>query len=172
MSRKSKFSPKLLAVMGVLVAMEVIIAQFVTFRPTQSMKLSLDFIPIVIAGILFGPVPAMIVGLLADILGAFLFPVGPYFPGFTVTAALTGLLYGALLHKSQSMPRIAAAVGLQQWVLSLLLNSFWLHILYGWPYLPTMLGRLAQCGILTVVQLVFLPIIARTIQSAGKQVRI
>lgn len=166
--QKLKFTPRVLTVLGVLIALEIVIAQFVTFRPAQSLKLSLDFVPIVIAGILFGPVPAMLVSILADVLGAFVFPVGPYFPGFTVTAALTGLLYGALLHEKQSMPRIALAVGVQQWVLSLLLNSFWLCVLYEWPYLPTLTGRLGQCGIMTAVQLVFIPIIVRTAETIRK----
>ena len=170
--KKLRFTPKMLSVMGVLIALEIVIAQFVTFRPTQSIKLSLDFIPIVIAGILYGPVPALIISILADILGAFLFPVGPYFPGFTATAALTGLLYGALLHEKQTMPRIAISVGVQQWMLSLGLNTFWLHVLYGMPYLATLFGRLVQVGIMTVVQIVFIPIIARTIQTVGKKARI
>ena len=170
--KKLIFTPKMLTVMGVLIALEVVIAQFITFRPTQSIKLSLDFVPIVMAGILYGPVPAMLISILADILGAFIFPVGPYFPGFTVTAAFTGLLYGALLHEKQTMPLVAVSVGLQQWVLSLLLNTFWLHILYGMPYLPTLLGRLVQVAIMTVVQIVFIPIIARTIQTIGKRAAI
>ena len=81
--QKTKFTPRLLATMGVLIALEIVIAQFLTIRPTNSIKISPDFIPVVVAGILFGPVPAMIMSMLADILGAFLFPVGPFFPGFT-----------------------------------------------------------------------------------------
>ena len=142
---KNKFSTKMLAVMSILVALEVIIARFGTIR-------------------------AVIISILADVLGAFLFPVGPYFPGFTLTAALTGLLYGLLLHKSQSLPRVALAVVLQQAVLSLGLNTYWLHILYGMPYVPTLVTRLVQAGIVTAVQLVVIPLIAKTIQQAEKRI--
>ena len=169
--QKQKISTKMLAVMGVLIALEVVIAHFVTFRPTQTMKLSLDFLPIVIAGVMFGPVPAMIIGMLADVLGAFIFPVGPYFPGFTVTAALTGLVYGLLLHRDQSMIRIVIAVAIQQWVLSLLLNTFWLKVLYGMPYIPTLVGRIPQTAILTAVQLILIPIIVKVIHEIGKRAR-
>ena len=169
--QKQKISTKMLAVMGVLIALEVVISHFVTFRPTQTMKLSLDFLPIVIAGVMFGPVPAMIIGMLADVLGAFIFPVGPYFPGFTVTAALTGLVYGLLLHKDQSMIRIVIAVAIQQWVLSLLLNTFWLKVLYGMPYIPTLVGRIPQTAILTAVQLILIPIIVKVIHEIGKRAR-
>ena len=163
---KHKFSTKMLAVMSILVALEVIIARFGTIRPTESIKISLDFIPIVAAAILYGPVPAVIISILADVLGAFLFPVGPYFPGFTLTAAMTGLLYGLLLHKSQRMPRVVIAVLLQQVVLSLGLNTLWLHILYGLPYLPTLTARLVQAAI---VQLVMIPLIAKTVKEAEKR---
>ena len=169
--QKSKFTTRMLATMSILIALEVVIARFGTLRPTESIKISLDFIPIVIAGILYGPVPALIISILADVLGAFLFPVGPFFPGFTVTAALTGLLYGALLHQEQSMPRVVLTVVLQQGILSLLLNTFWLHILYGMPYVPTLVGRLVQAGIVTALQIILIPIIARTIREVEKRVK-
>lgn len=163
------FTTRMMAVLSVLLALEVIIARFGTIRPSESIKLSLDFIPVVIAAILFGPIPAIIMSILADILGAFLFPVGPFFPGFTLTAAATGLIYGLILHKSQSFPRILIAVLLQQLFCSLILNTFWLHLLYGMPYLPTMAARLIQCAIMVAIQLVMIPIIAKTIQSIEKR---
>ena len=168
MSQK-RFNTKTMAVLSILLALEIIIARFGTIRPSESIKLSLDFIPVVIAAILYGPIPAVVMSILADILGAFLFPVGPFFPGFTVTAAVTGLIYGLLLYKSQSFPRVLLAVVLQQLVCSLLLNTFWLHVLYGLPYLPTMAARLIQCAIMAALQLVLIPVIARTIQSIEKR---
>ena len=166
---KNRFSTKMLATLSILVAMEVIIARFGTIRPTESIKISLDFIPIVIAAVLYGPAPAVIMSILADVLGAFLFPVGPFFPGFTLTAAVTGLIYGLLLHKSQSMPRVVCAVVLQQLVCSMVINTFWLHVLYGLPYLPTMAARLVQCAVVTAMQIVVIPLIAKTILSVHKR---
>ena len=167
--RKKHFTPKMMAVLSLLLALEVIIARFGTIRPSESLKLSLDFVPIVVAAILFGTVPAVVMSVLADILGAFLFPVGPFFPGFTVTAALTGLIYGLLLHRSRSFPTILAAVLLQQLICSLLINTFWLHLLYGLPYLPTMVARLIQCAVMAALQLVLIPLIVKTIQTIEKR---
>lgn len=167
--KKKIFSTQMMAVLSVLLALEVIIARFGTIRPSESIKLSLDFIPVVIAAILYGPIPAVVMSILADILGAFLFPVGPFFPGFTLTAALTGLIYGMLLHKSQSFPRILIAVLLQQLLCSMLLNTFWLHVLYGMPYLPTMAARLIQCAVMAALQLVMIPILVKAIQSLEKR---
>ena len=170
--KKQVFTTKTLAVMSLLVAIEVIIARFGTIRPTNSLKLSLDFVPVVISAILFGPFPAMIISILADVLGAFLFPVGPFFPGFTVTAAMTGLLYGFLLYKDQSMPRIVLAVLLQQGILSLLLNTFWLKVLYGLPYLPTLVGRLVQAGVMSALQIVLIPLLAKAIKDVEKRAKL
>ena len=172
MQKKPIFTTKMLAVMSLLVALEVIIARFGTLRPTESIKLSLDFIPVVVSAVLFGPVPAMIISILADVLGAFLFPVGPFFPGFTVTAALTGLLYGALLYREQNMSRIILAVVLQQGILSLLLNTFWLKVLYGLPYLPTLVGRLVQAGIMSALQIVLIPLLARAVKDVEKRAKL
>ncbi len=172
MQKKPIFTTKMLAVMSLLVALEVIIARFGTLRPTESIKLSLDFIPVVVSAVLFGPVPAMIISILADVLGAFLFPVGPFFPGFTVTAALTGLLYGALLYQEQTMPRILLAVVLQQGILSLLLNTFWLKVLYGLPYLPTLVGRLVQAGVMSALQIVLIPLLAKAVKDVEKRAKL
>ena len=167
--QKNRFTPKMMAILSILLALEVIIARFGTIRPSESIKLSLDFIPVVIAAILFGTVPAVVMSILADVLGAFLFPVGPFFPGFTVTAALTGFIYGIFLHKTRSFPHILAAVLVQQLVCSLIVNTFWLHILYGLPYLPTMAARLIQCAVMVALQLVLIPIIDKTIQTIEKR---
>ena len=64
---------------------------------------------------------------------------------------------------------MALAVVLQQTLLSLGLNTFWLHVLYGMPYVPTLVTRLVQAGIVTAVQLVVIPLIAKTIQEAERR---
>lgn len=165
-----RFTTKTMATLSILLAIEVIIARFGTIRPSESIKLSLDFVPVVIAAMLFGTIPAVVMSVLADILGTFLFPVGPFFPGFTVTAALTGLIYGLILYQHRSFSFVVLAVILQQLICSLLVNTFWLHVLYGLPYLPTMAARLVQCGVMIVLQLVGIPIIAKSITPIEREI--
>ena len=131
-----------------------------TFSVSPAMAVSRPS-PVVIAAILLGPLYAGIVGALADFLGAILFPIGTYFPGFTLTAFLMGLCYGLFLYRSQSFPRIFGAVAVHQLVLSLLLNTLWISLLYGSPFVPLLVSRLPQCAILAAVQLVVIPLIAR-----------
>ncbi len=117
------------------------------------------------------PIGAGLVAALGDFLGALLFPIGTYFPGFTLTAFLTGCVYGFFLYKEQSWPRIIAAVGINQLILSLFLNTLWISILYGSPYGPLLATRLVQCLILTAVQLIGIPLIAKGLSHTVRKGR-
>ena len=150
--------------LGVLTALEIILNRFLSIN-AWNLKIGFSFVPVAAAAILFGPVPAGIVAALGDFLGALLFPIGPYFPGFTLTAFLTGLTYGLFLYRRQSVVRILAAVVVQQLLLSLLLNSFWLSLLYESPYVPLLASRAVQCAILAPVQFVVLLLMGRALEK-------
>lgn len=65
----------------------------------EFLKVGLGFVPVVIAAILFGPAASALVYGLADFIAANLFPKGAYFPGFTLSAVLMGLIYGIFLYE-------------------------------------------------------------------------
>ena len=46
------------------------------------------------------PISAGVAYAIGDILGMMIFPSGSYFPGFTLTAFLTGVIYGVVLYLS------------------------------------------------------------------------
>jgi ECF transporter S component (folate family) len=148
-----------LIVMGLLVAIEVILSRFLSVN-AWNMKIGFNFIPVVVAAVLYGALPAGIVAAMGDFIGAILFPIGAYFPGFTFTAFLTGLVFGAFLHKSQKLERVLTSVLINQLILGLWLNSFWISMLYGTEYLPLLLTRIPQCVVLCVVQTLGIRLIA------------
>ena len=157
-----KISTKNLTAMALLIALEIILSRFLSLSAWNT-KIGFSFVPVVIAAILLGPVYAGIVGALADFVGAVLFPIGAYFPGFTLTAFLTGMVYGLFLYKRQSLPRILGAVAVNQFILSLLLNTLWISVLYGSPFGPLLVTRLVQSAILTVVQIVVIELIVKAL---------
>ena len=118
--RKSRFSTRTLTGLALLTAVEVVLSRFLSIS-TWNIKIGFSFIPIVVAAILYGPIEAGVVGALSDFLGAILFPIGAYFPGFTLTAFLTGCVYGLFLHRRQGWPQILASVAVNQFILSLFL---------------------------------------------------
>ena len=79
-----------------------------------------------------------------------------YFPGFTLTAAVSGLIYGLFLGKKTSIPRIVLSVVLSQLLCTVLMNSYWISSLYGAPFGATALSRLAQAAVMGTVQIVFM----------------
>ena len=161
---------RILATLGVLVAMEVVLNRFLSIN-AWNIKIGFSFVPVAIGAMLYGPLGGGAVGALGDFLGAILFPIGAYFPGFTLTSFLMGAVLGTFLHQNQTLPRTAAAVGINQFILGLLLNSFWISLLYGVPYLPLLSTRIVQSILLTVVQLIVIPLLSSIRQRDGESSR-
>lgn len=148
-----KIDTKMMTVLGLLIALQIVLSRFLSIS-AWNVKIGFGFVPIVIAAILYGPLPAGIAYTLSDFIGATLFPVGAYFPGFTLTAFLTGVVYGVFLHKCQSLHRILGAVAVNQLVLSLLVNTLWISILYTSPYPALLATRAIQCAVLIPAEII------------------
>jgi len=159
--KKKVFSLRSLVLMATFVAMEVVLSRLLSYS-VWNMKIGFAFVPIVIAAIMLGPVRAAIVAALADFIGTILFPIGPYFPGFTLTAALVGALYGLFLHKKQSFLNILISVSIHQLILNLFLNTFWISVLYASPFTPLLVTRLLQCAVMIPVELLVISLIVKT----------
>jgi ECF transporter S component (folate family) len=148
---------------ALLVALEIVLDRFCSFK-TFDLKIGFAFVPVMLCAILFGPVWAAICWGLSDFVGALLFPSGPYFPGFTLSCVLMGLVYGLFLYRKDGreisfVRNIIPAVIIVQFVISLFLNSLWINILYGTPYTTLLAVRSVQCAVLTAVQLVIAPML-------------
>lgn len=159
---------KLLTGMGLLVAMEIILSRFCSIN-AWNIKIGFNFLPVAVAAILFGGAAAGAVAALGDFFGAILFPIGAYFPGFTATAFFTGMVMGLFLHRRQTAPRILGAVLIKQLLLSLLVNSLWISVLYGSPYVPVVISRIPQTLLLGPVEFFTIGFAARALRGWGRR---
>ena len=166
--QKFKFNTRTIVYLAVLVALEIVLNRFLSIN-TPVVKIGFAFVPIAVAGMLFGPIPAAIVAALADLLGAILFPTGTIFLGITLTAFLKGISWGLFLYKKQSPLNIVLAVLVDQIVLSYFLNSFWLSILMGAPYTSLLATRIVQTAILIPVEFVVVFAISKGLGKYGKR---
>ena len=157
-----RFNVRLIVTMALMVALHVVLVRFLSIN-TETLRIGFGFVPIFVTAVLYGPMAAGIVAVLADVVGATLFPSGPFFPGFTLTAFCTGLTFGLLLHKKQTVIRIAASTAINQLLLGLLVNTFWLSILYDTPFLERMYLRIPQCFILIAVEFVVMSALSRAL---------
>ena len=151
MTEKQKSMTHRLVLMAMFVAVQIILSRFLSIN-LWNLKIGFSFIPIVLAGILLGPLSAGLVGLVADVIGATLFPIGAFFPGFSLTSFITAFGYGFFLHKNQSMKNIVAAVLFSEIVGTIFLNTLWISILYGAPFVAVLIPRLAQAAGMGVVE--------------------
>lgn len=155
-----KMNTRMITTIGVLIAIEVVLSRFMSIN-LWSNKIGFAFVPCALCAILFGVGPTVVLEILADLLGATLFPSGSFFPGFTLTAALRGLSYGLLMHKKQTPLRILLVVVFNQLALGLVLNTLWISILYGSAFGPLLITRAFQNVILIPVEFVIITAIAK-----------
>ena len=102
-------------------------------------RVSLEFLAITLCGLLLGPVWATSVGIASDLIGFWFNPGGAYFPGFTLSAALTGLIYGLILYKKPvTVMRTGLAIAAVTVFIGLGLGPIWLKIMYNEGYLGMM----------------------------------
>ena len=87
-----------LCVIAVLIAMQIVLGRIAAINVGSYLKISFGFIPIAICGILTGPFWTLLMAAVCDILGALLFPTGAFYWGFTLVAAVGGLIYGLFLY--------------------------------------------------------------------------
>ena len=153
-----------------LLTLLIILSRFVSIK-TEILVISLSFIPIMMSAIWLGYKYSMLIALLGDFIGAILFPFGTYFPGFTLSAAISGAIYGLFLHNKGNqledkklIIRLLLSSILVLLVINIFLTSFWIHILYGKSYVAVMTSRI-------VTQFVMLPIQVITIYIIEKFTR-
>jgi len=153
---------KVIVFMSILTALNVLLTHVVPLIKTDFVRISFGFIPLSIGSMLFGPVIGGIGGAVSDLMGMAVAPNGPYFPGFTLSAFLSGAIYGLFLYrKPKSLARVSLAVLCVTIFVNLGLNTLWLTILQGKGFLAILPARVLQNAVTSVVQIVLISLVWR-----------
>lgn len=143
-----------LAAIAMLLALRVVLGIFANGTLAffgNAIKISAAFLPIALAGAMYGPIPAAIVGSLGDVLAYFIAPTeGGFFPGITICGAITGLIYGIAFYKQKiTFLRVIIAWIINALVADTFQMAFWLYIIYGGSYMvwliPRLIGQAIKC---------------------------
>ena len=121
-----------LVMAGMLLAVQVVLGLVASIPVGPSIRISFGYLALSSAGALLGPAVAPTNCALSDVIVFLIRPTGPYFPGFTVTGLVSGLIYGLMLYRRDvTLPRLLVTKLLIDLICNLLLNTIWIHMLYG-----------------------------------------
>ncbi len=152
---------------GLFCALAVVLSRFLSVN-LWNMSIGFSFVPLLFCGMLFGPLWGGVCAALADLIGALLFPFGPYFPGFTAVALLSGIIFGLVGFAAEKMKNILSFAAVctllicfKEAFCSLFVNSYWITLLYGSDYKAVFLSRL-PLSVITVILEILFALIVRT----------
>lgn len=171
-SIKSSFitlrKPRTIAYAAMLIALNVIIARYLSIN-TQFLRIGFGFLPVAVFSMLFGPIPGAVAAALGDIIGFFIFPTGPFFPGLTLSAFIYGLIYGLFLYKKDlTLLKIIVCCFAAVFIVDLCLNTLWLSILYATEIKLIIIPRLIKAAVLFPIQVILISLYYRLV---GKKIQ-
>lgn len=152
---------------ALLVAVTVALG-FYRIQVTEFLRIGFDFVPKEMTGMMFGPFVGAMVGGISDIIAYFIRPMGPFFPGMTISAILGGIIYGVFLYKKPlSLKRIIMANTTVTIFVNLLLNTYWMTVLYGNSFIAMFPARFVKELIMLPISVTIYYTIAKVMSKAG-----
>lgn len=137
-------STRMLSLAALVIALRVALKS-VVIPVGESLYISVAFLPNALGSMVYGPVVALIGGAASDVLGALLFPKGPFFPPFTLVEMLGSLLFALFLYRAPlRFWRIALSKLSVNLFCNILLTPLFLAWMYGRAVVLTSLPRIAK----------------------------
>lgn len=169
---KNKLTVNTITKIAILAALSVVFRRYFTVTIPVNKKIGIGYIPIMIAGILYGPTLGGLTGGLADVVGMLLNPDGVFHPGFTLSAILIGVGAGIISHmvfKENYKNKITWISILSSaftfMVVRLLIDSIWLTHLYSNPYIFYVVGNIPKNIVETILNAIILIILVPRIEK-------
>jgi ECF transporter S component (folate family) len=144
---------------GFLVAISIVMTRFafvmLPIAGVSALRISFGEMPLMLSGFLFGPLVGGLTGIAADLLGVLINPQGPYYPGFTISSMMWGILPGIITYilekkvpisKMFSFKFVLVSVAISSIIVTLL-NTVWLSDLFGTAIIILLPPRLLSAAI-------------------------
>lgn len=157
---------KKLTTVAMLIALAVILGFFATIQLGDFLKIGFSFVPNELTAMLFGPTVGGIMAGISDILKFIVKPTGQFFPGFTISAILGGMIYGFVFYKqTMSLKRIVFAKLIVAIFVNTLLNTYWLSILLGKGFFVLISARVIKELIMFPIEVFVFYIVSKSIEK-------
>lgn len=163
---------KKIVITALLLAMLIVLSRFLSLK-TPIMKISFAFIPTMLCATWLGAKWTVLLNVLGDIIGAILFPTGPFFIGYTISTAVAGLIYGLLLYKQESNTftdkqftlRLIIATILVTCISNIGLNTLWISITSGKAFIVLLGTRIIKELIMIPIHIVIILFIEKMLRK-------
>lgn len=145
---------RIMTISALLCAMSIVLGKYLAIRGGEVLRFSFENLPILLSGMMFGPIVGAIVGTLADLLGCLLvgYAINPV---VTLGAALIGLSAGAIyavLGKLTLGVRVSLSVTAAHLLGSVLVKTLGLAAFYSMPFGVLLLWRLLNYAIVGALE--------------------
>lgn len=150
-----KINTKTLVLISLFAAASIVLARFFVIWLTNSARISFGNIPIILAGLLFGPLAGAFTGAVADIMGAALFSPLGWYPPITLPVILTGIIPALLkpiLLKKLTLVRIYGIIIVSNIITGIGLTTWLLSGLYGTGYFELLPIRVPLSLLVTAIE--------------------
>lgn len=121
---------KKIAQLAILLAINVAVS-FIYIPVGQNLRIYFTFLITMMIASNFSFGECILYAILEDLISFFIYPTGPFFIGYTVTAVLSMTIYNLFLSKKVSLTRIAISKALVNILINVGLGSLWSKILYS-----------------------------------------
>jgi ECF transporter S component (folate family) len=149
-------SVRSITLMAILIALNIILSRVcsvhIPFEGVESIRIGFGTLPLVLGGILLGARLGFFAGIIGDLAGFVLAPMGMFLPTFTIAAGLHGLLSGIIAGsgKTKDYPRwrVYLAITMSQILVTIIVIPGLLQWHFGIPFWVTLPARLVTQAIL------------------------
>lgn len=167
MQRNSKkypfLTPRGLAICAMLAAMSIVCGKYLAIPIGNVMRFSFENLPIIMAGMMFGPLAGALTGVVADLFGCLLvgYTINPL---VTLGAFSIGLLAGIVckyVKIGSNIAKIILCVALPHAVGSVIIKTLGLAAFYAIPVYALMLWRALNYLIVGVTEILVLHFVSK-----------
>ena len=156
-----------IAMAGLLIGIAAVLG-FFKLPLSSILEIRFQSIPMAIGGAVLGPITGGIVGAASDVICYLVRPTGPFFPGFTISYFLTGLIFGLFLYKRKPVWwRVVLAQVTVTVLVGILLNSIWLSMLYGNAFVAVLTARIVKELVMIPINSAILIAVLNALARAG-----
>ena len=161
---------------GIMAALAIVLNYVASINVGDYIRIGFSGLPNQAVAYLFGPAVGSIFGGVLDVVKYFLKPTGAFFPGFTISAALGGVIYGMILYRKKvTIVRVFLAQLTVKAFVNVCLNTIWLKILYNSAIVVILperiISNLIMLPIDTFICYVLLKFVDKAIRPSFERIR-